>query len=284
MVIGIIAAILVLAVFLQLLELRRFRTTEYVIRTEKVHQEVRLIFVSDLHGFSYGRENERLLRAVSAAKPDRILVGGDLIVTGKTDTYPGALAFCRHLKEIAPLFLTFGNHETRAHDREIPEFQRFVRDLKKEEIPLLNNASCQEKVRSEKLDLFGLEIPMAYYAKRKRSVLPANFIEERLGSCKGDRFSVLMAHNPAFGDDYFDWGADLTLSGHTHGGLVRFPGKGSLLSPELTFFPKYDGGHYVRGRKHLIVSKGLGTHSFHIRIFDRAELVLIRLLPDVPEP
>ena len=74
--------------------------------------------------------------------------------------------------------------------------------------------------------------------------------------------------------------SDLTFCGHNHGGLIRLPGIGSLLSPQLTWFPKYnDGCHDLRGNK-VVISRGLGTHTFHIRIFNRAELVAVRVLPD----
>ncbi len=164
-------------------------------------------------------------------------------------------------------------------DRKIPEFSPFIRELSEERVTLLNNAFSTEPVGGEELFIYGLEVPMQYYEKHVRNVLPEGYLTEKLGPCPKDRFTVLLSHNPAFGEDTFAWGADLTLSGHTHGGLVRFPGKGSLISPELTFFPKYDGGHYEKDGKHLIVSKGLGTHTFHIRIFDRAELLSITIKP-----
>ncbi|MCR5374499.1 MAG: hypothetical protein K6E39_03890, partial [Lachnospiraceae bacterium] len=77
---------------------------------------------------------------------------------------------------------------------------------------------------------------------------------------------------------------DLILCGHTHGGLVRIPFIGAIISPELELFPKYSGGMYDivnEGRStKLIVSKGLGTHGFHIRVHDMAEIVEIRLISD----
>ena len=75
----------------------------------------------------------------------------------------------------------------------------------------------------------------------------------------------------------------MTFCGHNHGGLVRIPGIGSLLSPQLTLFPKYNDGMYeIQGRK-VIVSRGLGTHTFHVRVFNRAELIIVRLMPNTLE-
>ena len=50
-----------------------------------------------------------------------------------------------------------------------------------------------------------------------------------------DVYHILLAHNPEFAETYFDYGADLTLSGHVHGGIFRI-GKHGLLSPYVSFF------------------------------------------------
>ena len=96
---------------------------------------------------------------------------------------------------------------------------------------------------------------------------------------KEELFQILLAHNPAYAENYAKWGADVTFCGHNHGGLIRIPGIGSLISPQLTLFPKYDAGKFQIGDRCVIVSRGLGTHTFHVRIFNRAELLQIKFLP-----
>ena len=61
-------------------ELHGFRTTEYDIRSEKMRGEARVLFLSDLHNHRYGFRNRRLVEAVRQAKPDLILIGGDMLV------------------------------------------------------------------------------------------------------------------------------------------------------------------------------------------------------------
>ena len=61
--------------------------------------------------------------------------------------------------------------------------------------------------------------------------------------------SVLLAHNPVFFETYAELGAELTLSGHVHGGIVRLPVIGGVLSTSLTLFPRYDGGLYEKTAK-----------------------------------
>jgi hypothetical protein len=94
----------------------------------------------------------------------------------------------------------------------------------------------------------------------------------------------MLAHNPSYSSQYAAWGSDLTFCGHNHGGLVRIPGIGSVFSPQFEWFPKYDRGLYEfehsGSKKYVIVSGGLGTHTFHIRIFNRAELLAVTVMPE----
>ena len=104
-------------------------------------------------------------------------------------------------------------------------------------------------------------------------------MKKRLGKADKDAFSLLLAHNPVWFEDYAAWGADLTLSGHVHGGVVRLPFLGGVLSTSFRLFPKYDGGYFTKEGKHMIISRGLGAHTIPLRLFNPAELVVIELEP-----
>ena len=78
-------------------------------------------------------------------------------------------------------------------------------------------------------------------------------------------------------DAYLGWGADLVLSGHLHGGLVRIPGFCGIVTPQGFLFPKYSGEMTREGDQTVIVSRGLGTHTLNIRLFNMPELIVIRL-------
>lgn len=82
---------------------------------------------------------------------------------------------------------------------------------------------------------------------------------------------------------YADWGADLVLSGHIHGGIIRLGPKGpGLLSPDWHFFPDYTGGEYRIRREDgteavMVLSCGTGTHSLHLRFMNPGEVSLLEL-------
>ena len=96
-------------------------------------------------------------------------------------------------------------------------------------------------------------------------------------------YEILLAHNPDYFPQYCQYGADLILSGHVHGGLVRIPFLKGIASPAVRFFPRYDGGLFTEGKSNMVVSRGLGTHTLPVRIFNPAELVVIRLIPACKE-
>ncbi len=96
-------------------------------------------------------------------------------------------------------------------------------------------------------------------------------MEQALGKRSGT--TILLAHNPLFADSYAQWGADLVLCGHLHGGVVRLPFVGGVLSPERRFFPRYDKGYYQIGETQMIVSGGIGKP----RLWNPPEVGVIEL-------
>jgi len=100
-----------------------------------------------------------------------------------------------------------------------------------------------------------------------------NYLEQLLGEADEEAYQILLAHNPAYFENYAAWGADLSLAGHVHGGIVRIPflNKG-VLSPSIQLFPKYDGGIYSIEKKTMLVSCGLGSHTIPFRLFNPGEL------------
>ena len=95
-----------------------------------------------------------------------------------------------------------------------------------------------------------------------------------------DRFQILLAHSPLYFEQYADWGADLTLSGHFHGGTIRLPLLGGVMTPQYQFFLPWCGGEFEKDGRKMLVGRGLGTHSINIRLNNISQLLVIKLLPD----
>lgn len=102
-------------------------------------------------------------------------------------------------------------------------------------------------------------------------------MEALIGKADKTEYNILLAHNPVFTPTYLGWGADLSISGHLHGGIVRIPYLGGVITPQMKLFPKYSGELTREGESAVVVSKGLGTHTIKVRFMNPAELVVIHL-------
>ena len=262
-----------------------FKVTRYEIKSNKIDKDLKVLFLSDLHGFTYGN---RLYNRIKALEPDVILIGGDSVNKTNAKSFDKAKKLICRLPEIAPTYFAFGNHESKLkslsfdEDRELKmAFNAFISELNANNVWLMYN----EVEDIGDLSVMPIELPLEYYCKRE--LKPYNK-DEVIGSIIGelsvDKFNIILSHNPNYAGNYAELNPDLILCGHTHGGLVRIPFVGAIISPELELFPKYSGGMYtvVNGERStkLIVSKGLGTHGFHIRVHDMAEIVEIKLISD----
>ncbi len=270
----------------QKIELNRFRVTTYHVAEPRVHGKVRMAVVADLHEKQFGKDNWRLLDAIVRLQPDVILIPGDLITASKDGSYPSLypfdeeLSFVEGLTEIAPVLYSPGNHERKIKDGNAASqrvYALYRKDLEALGVHYLENESVTMEFRGNAITFTGADISRYYYKKFCRTPMKDFYLKKRLPQPDRENPQVLLAHNPTYFLQYASWGADVTISGHTHGGLVRIPGIGSLISPQFELFPKYDAGRFGCHGKTMLVSKGLGTHTFHIRVFDRAEVLMVEL-------
>ena len=112
-ILAIILVVILVYIIWQRWELGRFETTRYQICSAKIQKPVAVAVISDLHGFTYGRNNERLLEKVKEINPAAILIPGDMLVSKYADTYETALETLAQLVKIAPVYYSYGNHESR---------------------------------------------------------------------------------------------------------------------------------------------------------------------------
>ncbi len=275
----IVAVAIVIFIAVQKNELSKFTVTHYRITNSKINHSLCIALISDLHGYSYGTNNKNLLNAVFMENPDFVLIPGDIVTYEDGFDFDKAAAFINALSKKYPVFYTNGNHESRfeEEDEDNDGFYDFIEEIRCKNLHRLNNEYGHLLIKENNIKIFGLELDRSYYKRFSNAKLGVNKISDLIGLPDRSKFNIVLAHNPAFTDKYMDWGADLSVSGHDHGGLVRFPGIGSIISPQFKLFPKYDGGLYKFGKKSAVVSRGLGTHRYNIRINNRAELIFIHV-------
>lgn len=284
------AIVFVAAILFFLLENHRsnhcLKTAYHMVSSPKLPKEFhqkKFIFLSDLHNNAFGKDNEVLLKRIDQEQPDFVLVGGDMLISKRENAADVALPFMEKLASRYPVYCANGNHEARLlwKKGECPEaemiYQDYIDGIKKAGVVHLCNDTISISMGTEKIYLSGLEPEAKYYQKLKKEPMTEESIREKLGEKQRDSFHILMAHNPAYFDAYAAWGADLTLSGHVHGGIMRLPILGGVIAPSYHLFPKYDAGEFSIGDQEMIVSVGLGSHSIKVRIFNPPKIDVITL-------
>jgi len=276
-----IGVILVLCIVEWMREIFTFQITHYNIISEKLNKltkEKKIVFLTDLHNNSYGKNNEKLLATVKEQNPDLILIGGDMMVGKPEASTKVAEDFVSKLTEICPVYYANGNHEQRMKiypEKFGTKYREYKSAVEKSGVQFLENEHIDMMFETLPVQIHGLEIPREGYKKFRRTHVSLEQIEECIGKADSSKYQILLAHNPIYADTYLEWGADLVLSGHLHGGIVRLPGLGGIITPQFRLFPKYSGELTVKDGKSIVVSKGLGTHTIKIRFLNPAEMIVL---------
>ncbi len=264
-------------------EIHTFIITNYYITSKKLKglkKEKKIVFLSDLHSCSYGTNNEKLIRAIKRENPDYILVAGDMVVAKPGATIDVACSLLKELATICDVYFANGNHEQRMKENTKMfgnTFAEFQKEMKKYGIKTLPNEKVELNWDGIPVEIYGLEMPTCKYKKFKKQTFTQEEVQELLDVTDKNRYNVLIAHNPMFIHSYLEWGADLVLSGHLHGGVVRLPGIGGIITPDFTVFPKYSGELTKVGDAAVVVSKGIGIHTIKVRLFNPAEVVVMHI-------
>jgi len=245
----------------------------------------RFVMLSDLHNNQFGKNNEALIKAIRQVQPEFILVAGDMLVSKEHQNYEVAYNLLAELVKSYPIYYAYGNHEQRLKKREEndenmePSFFLYEKQLKELGVIILDNETIRVERNGSHMDITGVSIDLDYFKKFPRPNMEVQYLKETIGEKKA--FTILIAHNPDYFQQYAQWGADLVLSGHIHGGMVRLPFLGGVVSPQFRLFPKYDSGYFKeevqQNTSQMIISRGLGIHTIKIRVFNRPELVVINL-------
>ena len=275
----VIAAVALLWVMLY--DSNRFTVKYHTVEDERIQKACRAVLVTDLHNKRYGKDNEILLAAIREQGPDFILIAGDVLTAKPGASMEPALQFLRAIAGEYPVYYANGNHEHR-----LKLYPETYGDMAKRYGTALEEMGIRPLVNSHVdlpeygITVYGAEIDKFFYKRFKVRKMDETYLTKILGQASKERFTILLAHNPDYFPQYAVWGADLTMSGHIHGGVARVPfwGKG-VVSPAWRIFPKYDGGVFKEGKAVMLLSRGLGIHTIPVRVFNPAELWVGDLVP-----
>lgn len=230
-----------------------------------------IVQVSDLHNKRFGSEQKVLLSAIEEAKPDVILITGDIVDRRRFDMEP-ALELVVGATKIAPVYYVSGNHE--AWSGQYDTLRTVFEDAG---AYILDDAAVTLKRSNEKITLLGLSDP-DFFTDSYLEGTDTTHMEAQLKEwSQTEGFTVLLSHRPELIELYARYNIDLVFSGHAHGGQFRLGALGGLYAPDQGFFPKYTSRNYLVKGTTMFVSRGLGNSLFPVRLFNQPELVVVEL-------
>ena len=258
-----------------ILRSQKLEVTEYVVPVESAAGDVKIAFLSDLHGEEYGENNDMLVGLLKAQSPDIIALPGDLLNRdSKGAEIDKVCDFISQLTKIAPTYCSIGNHEA-----------DYIAENGDGILSKIRNAGATVlECEYEELSIYGTEFRlggMSELAYRDGDDEYDSAADAFLTDyCDTEQTKVMLSHRPeafAFKDTCEDWNVDLILSGHTHGGLVRLPIIGGLVAPIQGLFPKYYYGSYELCDTTMIITSGLAGYYWAPRMFNPPEICVVTL-------
>jgi len=281
--IGFLLIILFIFAFFMVIGLidgNRFEVVEEELVLPKLKKGCKLVLISDVHNKVYGDKNALFIKAVKKINPDFIVLAGDLVTSSAGEDMTPGIALAKALGRDFKIYFGLGNHESKIkeqRDKFGDSFAYLKKSLSDENIVLLENKSVE--IPEYNIKITGLELSLEYFAHFKIKKLKEGYLEQTVGEPDKNRCNILIAHNPDYFPEYARWGADLVLSGHVHGGIMRLPFLGGVIAPSYQLFPKYDGGIYRENGSTMLLGRGMGSHTLPFRFFNPAQLYSVTLKP-----
>jgi predicted MPP superfamily phosphohydrolase len=251
-------------------------TTNYTLSSKQLPASFdgyKIIQLSDLHDAMFGEKHADIVDEVVKIAPDAIYITGDFIDRNRYDLEQ-SLLLVEAIKDVAPIYYVTGNHEISINDvdRIKSSLQELGVHVLSDERKILTSAE------GEVMAIGGIEDPLSSAGDEQATVERA--VEKAFDGVPKDTFKILLSHRPEYFEVYVRNGINVTFSGHAHGGQVRIPGIGGLISPGQGIFPKLTSGIHEEDGSQLVVSRGIGNSLFPIRVFNKPEIVVVTLKKD----
>jgi predicted MPP superfamily phosphohydrolase len=217
---------------------------------------LRIGLITDTHRSRWVSHDDvdNAARAVTAERPDLIVLGGDYVTWGNRQFVGPSAEALASLTAPQGVFAILGNHDD---DHDMPAA------LRRRGIHVLRDARTRLTVRGEPMDLVGIR----FWTKKQSDI--ADLLRDAAPA------TVLLAHDPRRITEAAALNVPLVLSGHTHGGQVVLPGLGAVAARK---FP-IAAGVMRRDRTTMFVSRGVGTIYVPVRINCPPEVAVLTLRP-----
>jgi predicted MPP superfamily phosphohydrolase len=232
---------------------------------------LRIVHLTDLHVERITRRERDVLAKVVALQPDLLLLTGDYINLDYLDD-PLARQDARDfLAELAALPIPYGIYAVNG-TVDSPERMAFLFDGLP--ITVLDDAIAPLQIGDETLYIVGI-------TDHHDEALAAAQLTSLSANLPAHASTILLHHTPDLIETAADVGIDLYLAGHTHGGQIRLPWYGALVTFSA-YGKQYEMGQYTVGSTALYISRGLGMEGFGLpraRFLCPPEIVVVNFTP-----
>lgn len=254
----------------------------------KINNPIRILHLSDLHMKLFGVNNKDFINKITKERPDIIFITGDIaefsddaLKTLKQESekiYQENLEYTvkilRDIVSVAPTYLVLGNHE-HVFEKFDQGFNNFKNIVTNTGVVLLINQTTKINISQNNISILGVD--NSFYQDNNINKLVKNFQQETGIKIILDHYPTDFSLNGKF--SYVNYDIDYVFSGHEHGGQIRIPFIGGVLSHEEGLFPKYCEGVHTERNSILIISRGLGSSTIPVRIFNRPEIIVVDIRP-----
>ncbi len=251
------------------IEPHRVRVTHQKLYSDKIHsdQPIRILHLGDLHIERETRREAELQKLVTDLAPDLILFSGDVLNLSylkDPDAWQAARNVLRQWQAPFGVYLVTGSPAV-----DLPEI---MPDLLKD-LPLtwLKDRRVTIDIRGDELDVIGLTCTHLPHEDLPRL--------KKLAGRPSGHHTILLYHSPDLAPDAAGLAIDMQLSGHTHGGQVRLPGIGAIVTGSL-YGREFQTGEYRLNNLLLYITRGIGMEGAgapRVRFLCPPEIILWEL-------
>ncbi|MBN1064468.1 metallophosphoesterase [Clostridium botulinum] len=233
----------------------------------KNEDTIKIAQISDIHlGEYYAIDKlEKLVNKVNSQNADIIVFTGDLFdnVSKFEDTSKVA-PILKKLNTNIGKYAIYGNHDYGGGAKNI--YKNVMEDSG---FKILVNEQANVKLDSGKtMSILGLD----------DALLGNPDVEKTARNIKGSNYNLLLLHEPDLSDKFVSYNIDLILAGHSHGGQVKIPFLGEIVTPPLA--EKYKDGLYNLNTKRntqLYVNSGIGNTKVPFRFMNVPEVSIFEI-------
>jgi len=251
-------------------ELSIERHTIHLDRLPEPFHGLRIVQISDFHYAEFTEPYflREIVHHVNRLKPDAVVFNGDYVTMGfvpEKSTINSANPCAEILSRVeCPLrFAVLGNHDSTFAEPAVMDA------LATHSLPLLYNSFTPLELDGKRLWFAGIGDACNKKMDLGKALPP--------DSLTGGEPVILLAHEPDILPQVARRNVDLMLSGHTHGGQIRFPFVPPMHLPPLGKI--YVGGLFRLGPTQLYVNRGIGTVGLPMRFNCPPEITEITLQP-----